>query len=82
LTKSSEYNKLGGMEMTPDEKLYVIELYGEIDVIRAPFNENQSLARFFVRRIRLYVSFADTVEESIDGIYDQLEHALWIKCMK
>ena len=68
--------------MTADEKLYVIELYGEIDVIRAPFNENQSLARFFVRRVRLYVSFADTVDEAIDGIYDQLGVALWIKCME
>jgi hypothetical protein len=82
LTKSSEYNKLGGMEMTADEKLYVIELYGEIDVIRAPFNENQLLAQFFVHRIRLYVSFADTVDEAIDGIYDQLGVALWIKCME
>jgi hypothetical protein len=69
--------------MTPDQQIQVLEMYGEIDLIDAPFNEDQFLARFFVRgarRARLYVSFADTEDEAIYGLYDQLNHSLWLKC--
>lgn len=68
--------------MTIVEKLYVIELYGEMDIIDAPFNEDQFLARFFTRGIRKYVFFGDTEDEAIDGIYDQLKHQMKIGCRK
>lgn len=66
--------------MTMDQQIQVLEMYGEMDLIDAPFNEDQFLARFFAHRIRLYVSFADTESEAVGGLYDQLNHALWLKC--
>jgi len=70
------------MKMTPDEKIYVLELYGEMDIIDAPFSEHQYIARFFVKGNRRYVCFGETEDEAIDGIYDQLEHRIEIECRK
>lgn len=66
--------------MTTDQKIQILETHGEMDIIDAPFNEDQFLARFFMRGVRLYVSFADTESEAVSGLYDQLNHSLWLKC--
>lgn len=66
--------------MTTVEKIHILELYGEVDIVDAPFNEHQFVARFFVNHVRKYVFYGETEDDAIDGVYDQVECRMEIEC--